>query len=163
MPALARLRDTLTELTLSAAVCTHMDGSIVDFPVSVRGSAKPLAGFDQLKKLSVPVVFLTGWTFPAVLEALGGCLPRNVEDLTLTNDLFDNMWSDDMSMELDHWGAIREWLANVRTTTPRLRKLGFVLPVTEVELGVDVRYDPPFEIWKLARRAGIELDESRVY
>ncbi len=86
MPALEHVRETLTELSI-LAVCFTANLAAIPFPLQVRGSARALAGFVHLTKLAIPLVFFTGFPLP-VRERLANCLPYNLEDLTLTDDLY---------------------------------------------------------------------------
>ncbi|KAK4238594.1 hypothetical protein C8A03DRAFT_33347, partial [Achaetomium macrosporum] len=158
MPALAHLRDTLTELSITA-ICSFANEAPMPPPLRVQGSTKSLAGFNQFKKLFIPLVFLTGFALP-VRKKLGSCLPPNPEDLTLTDDLFFDI--DDEWEEAGHTSAMRAWLADVETSTPRLRKLLLVLQSTESEIGsedLDVRN----QIRELTSRGGIELRVEQVH
>jgi hypothetical protein len=160
MPALAPLKDTLTELSI-VAQCFHSYDDPA-FPLRVQGSAKSLAGFHQLKKLFIPLAFLTGFTLP-VRESLASYLPANLEDLTLTDELFlvvdEKNWD---AQEACRTSAIRAWLADVKASTPRLRKLLLVLEFKDSEISSDA-LDIRNQIRKLACREGIEFGIERYH
>ena len=79
MPVLAQVTETLTELRITGV-------SLCGTPPRLQGSARALAGYDQLTKLFIPLVFFTGFALP-LRSGFGNCLPRNLEELTLTDDL----------------------------------------------------------------------------
>jgi hypothetical protein len=161
MPALAHVRDTLTELAIPA-YCAYANWVAIPFPMRVQGSLKALAGFEQLKRLFIPLMFFTGFSLP-VREKLGNCLPRNLEELTLTDDLSTDIDLNEVwHHEAAHTRTISTWLEDVETSTPRLRKLWFVLANTDDYIGFDVT-DARNEIQKLTRRAGIELKIEHSY
>ncbi|KAK4044017.1 hypothetical protein C8A01DRAFT_12533, partial [Parachaetomium inaequale] len=160
MPALEYARDTLTELTIHG-VCDYAYRAALPVPLRVQGSARGLSRFNQLKKLMIPPVFITGFSIP-IQNSLETCLPPNLESLTLTDDLFRDIDINEQWDELGHTRALVPWLANVETSTPRLRKLCLVLENPENCIGyeaVDVRN----EIRELASRAGIELEIKELY
>lgn len=140
MPALAEVNETLTELRLAGV-------SLIGTPLRLQGSARALAGFDRLTKLLIPVGFLTGFSLP-VRESIGNCLPRNLEKLTLTDDL-----SWDEECDEVYGRAIVTWLANVRTSAPRLRELCLLFDDSDIEIFMA-------EILELVRQAGIVMCED---
>ncbi|KAL2133721.1 hypothetical protein VTI74DRAFT_1847 [Chaetomium olivicolor] len=160
MPALAHVRDTLTELAIPAD-CLYANRVAEPFPLRVQGSAKALAGFDQLKKLFIPLVFFTGFSV-SVREELASCLPRNLEELTLTDDLFRDTDLQEQWYETRHNSAISTWLVQVEISTPRLRKLCLVLQPEDHEISFDA-IDVRNEIRELTIHAGIELEITHVY
>jgi hypothetical protein len=87
MPALAHVRETLTELTIVAG-CLYANRTATPFPLQVQGSARALAGFNHLTKLVIPLAFFTGFAVPTRGERLADCLPPNLEELTLAEDLY---------------------------------------------------------------------------
>jgi hypothetical protein len=159
MPALEYARVTLTELTIHG-VSDYANRAALPIPLRVQGSARGLSRFNQLKKLMIPLVFITGFSIP-IQDSLEACLPRNLESLTLTDDLFYDIDINEQWDELGHTSALVPWLANVGTSTPRLRKLCLVLENDENCIdyeAIDVRN----EIRELASRAGIELEIKEV-
>lgn len=79
MPILAQVKETLTELSIAGV-------NLCRAPPRLQVSARALAGYDQLTKLFIPLVFFTGFALP-LRSGFGNCLPRNLEELTLTDDL----------------------------------------------------------------------------
>ena len=164
MPALRHARGTLTDLTIHARSVPAAPGhSNMAFGLSIQGSAAAFAGFDQLTKLFIPLAFFTGFWYPLQSqERLMDCLPRNLEDLTLTDDLFVDMG---FLEEWDEVGLLSEvvaWLADLEATTPRLRKLCVVLMAEDDEVPPEV-LDVRNEIRKLARGAGVEVMIEHAY
>ncbi len=164
MPALAHVKGTLTELTILARCLPPAPGQFnVALPVQIQGSAAAFAGFDQLTKLFIPLAFFTGFSLPLrSQERLGACLPRNLEDLTLTDDLFVDMGIDEEWDEVGLLGEVVAWLADLQSTTPRLRKLCVVLMAEDDEVPRDV-LGVRNEIRKLAREAGVEVAIEHIY
>ena len=133
MPSLAHVKETLTELSIGGV-------NLCPAPPRLQGSARALAGFDQLTKLSIPLVFLTGFALP-LRSGFRNCLPRNLEELTLTDALsFDEECDEACAAE------IATWLADMRTSTPRLWKLCLLFEDADLD-----------EILELARQAGLEV------
>jgi hypothetical protein len=59
--ALLHVQDTLTECTISAE-CDYRYGE-GDFPaLEIKGSLQSLSGFDSLKNLEIPLLFLLGFS-----------------------------------------------------------------------------------------------------
>ena len=114
-----------------------------------------------MTKLVIPLVFFTGFSLP-VRKRLADCLPYNLEDLTLTDDLYVDIDPHETWDEAGYTNAIVPWLAGVKTSTPRLRKLSLVsiLPEDAVSFeDLDVRN----EIRDLGRRMGIEVTTEAVH
>ena len=154
MPALAHVKETLTSLTIAAVPLLANFGPTPS-PLRVQGSLRPLSGFNRLTELLMPLVFVTGFSLPA-RERLGECLPGNLEELTLTDDMYIDIDIDDIWNEAGHTGTIVGWLEDMESSTPRLRKLCLVLQACDCEISpedLDVRV----EIRRLARRAGIDV------
>ncbi len=161
MPALAHVRETLTELTIVAS-CSYANRAATPFPLQVQGSARALAGFDHLTKLVVPLAFFTGFAVPIRGERLADCLPRNLEELTLADDLYIDTDGNEEWDEPAYTRSIVAWLAGGRASTPRLRKLCLVLMCEDGEVDfewLDVRN----EIRELGRRMGIDVTTQAVH
>jgi hypothetical protein len=161
MPALAYVRETLTELTI-VATCYNANRVATPFPLQVQGSARALAGFDRLTKLVVPLAFFTGFPVPTRGERLADCLPRSLEELTLADDLYIDT---DRNEEWDEPAYIRSivtWLAGGRASAPRLRNLCLVLMYEDGEVSFEwlgVRN----EIRELGRQMGIDVTTQVLY
>ncbi len=160
MPALAYVKETLTALTIGA-VSHRANLAPTPPPLRVQGSIRALAGFDRLTHLFIPLVFFTGFSLPA-RERLGECLPRNLEELTLTDDLYIDVDINEIWDEAGHTGTIAAWLEDVGSWTPRLRKLCLVLQACDSEISFE-DLDVRTEIRRLAGRAGIDVTTLHVH
>ncbi len=155
MPALEQVRETLTELTIPAG--SGYGDRNGPPPLRVQGSMRALANFDRLTKLFIPLVFFTGFELPAQGRP-GDCLPRNLEELTLTDDLLI-FYDTDLPQsweESGYTGTIVTWLADVKSLTPRLRKLCLVSSNYDCELSLE-DLEVRNKIQELGRHAGIEF------
>lgn len=91
----------------------------------MTGSLAPLARFDALTSLEVRLPFLVGSLSVVDSAELGLWLPKNVETLTITDDLCflehhleNHVWRSNQISQLVHsWIDFGEW----KTSTPRLR------------------------------------------
>lgn len=165
MSALTPLRDTLTELRITA-FCAYSTQAFIPLPLRVRGSMAPLlTHFHQLRTLSLPLVFLTGFELPVRARALAACLPRAIEELTLTDDLYVDVDTEEPWDATGHAAAVRDWLAlaaDVRASAPRLRRLRLLMRGENGEVCAEERVVRG-EIRELARAAGIELVVDPLY
>ncbi len=153
MSALSNVKDTLTKLVVPAT----WEESTPAPQLSLQGSLRGLASFEHLTKLLMPMVFFTGFTLPA-RQGLGRCLPPSVEDLRLTDQLYD------LVQDRVEWGegrvmtrVICAYLEQVESFTPRLRKLTLQLRISRWH----DRPLPGFDIRELAAEAGIEFQVVR--
>ncbi len=160
MPALQHVRGTLAELNITA-LCYYANRAATPFPLQVQGSLRALSGFDHLTKLVIPLAFLTGFSLP-VRELLANCLPRSLEELTLADDLYIHTDINEEWEEAGYTGAIVTWLADVRTSTPRLRKLCLVLMSPDGEVSFEY-LSIRNEIRELGRQRAIEVTAKVVY
>lgn len=153
MSTLAQTKATLTDLTIRA-FCGPANRVSLPLRLRVQGSLRALAGFDGLKHVTISLAFITGFSLPAT-ESIEKCLPRNLESLTLTDDLYYDVDMDDQWDEVGYTRALLPWLANVEATTPRFQKLCLLSGYTENEIETkDVRT----EIRQLASQAGIDFE-----
>jgi hypothetical protein len=119
---LSHVRQSLASLTVTAAT----EGPGMPWQVvRVKGSLLLLAGFNALTSLELPLPFLVGSLSHHDALAPGPWLPRNLEILAVTDDLFlqdDWEWSAD-----DLWLLFSPWIQNAtwKAFTPRLRRLQF--------------------------------------
>ncbi|KAG7284241.1 hypothetical protein NEMBOFW57_010605 [Staphylotrichum longicolle] len=106
----------------------------------------PVVNLDQL----MPALAKVSETLTELRLAgdIGNCLPRNLEKLTLTDDL---SWDDECDEV--NGRAIVTWLANVRTSAPRLRELCLLFDDSDIEAFMP-------EILELVRQAGIVMGED---
>lgn len=154
--ALSPVRDTLAHLKISAA--TGLGNSEIEFPsVTTRGSLHAIINFNALKKFEVPVPFLAGSFSPATASPLAHAIPRNIEVLTITDDLYlqdDYEWTDIALLD-----AIRCWLKDWKASTPHLRGFHLLLKVIDFDdWGPDMRN----ELRKLGAEAGILVEITKL-
>ncbi len=155
IPALEQVRETLTELAIMG-YCTYLGRHGIPFPHRVQGSARALEGFDHMTKLFIPLVFFTGFSLP-FREELAHCLPRSLEELTLTDDLYPDFGMYQEWPEARYTGVVVTWLAgDVKSSTPRLRKLRLLLALDDDEVSFEDQ-NVRNEIWELARAVGIDM------
>ncbi|KAM0542974.1 hypothetical protein ACHAPJ_012531 [Fusarium lateritium] len=123
---LRHVQDTLVDLTISEN-CEIGIGP--DFPsISIQGSLEALSDFRTLKKLTIPLVLLLGFS-PDTTGRIEICLPVGLEHLTLTDGFCfpdEYEWKDH-----DIIKVLKVWLSSVRITTPKLQH--FTVSFTEEE------------------------------
>jgi hypothetical protein len=127
IPAISHVRDSLTELTISAyCQCQRKRRGFRRPSLRLEGSSRGFAGLDKLKRLTLPLAFIFGFTANST-ERLEHCLPPNLEFLNLSDELLRGQYYQDsnyLDCILDHHlGAVSSWLKTVETSTPRLRQL----------------------------------------
>lgn len=148
--AMAPVRDTLTELAISAA-CDMSQASPEPPPLAIKGSLKGLVEFNALKRLEVPLPFLFGFS-PQRVRPLKSIMPRNIEFLTIKHDL----WLQEEN-EMDACtvvGTIRLWLENGKQFTPHLRSIFIVVDPTDDEWCAETRD----ELKGICDPAGVQVD-----
>ncbi len=160
IPALLHVRETLTELTILAESYEPYFSHYPP-PLRVQGSMIPLAGFHRLTKLFIPLDFFTGFSLPA-REPVGRCLPYNLEEVTLADDLYIDSDRNERWDEAGHTGTIVTWLADMESLTPQLRKLCLVLQACDGEISLD-DLKVKVKIQNLARLAGVEVTTLHVH
>ena len=122
---LSHVQKTLTNLAITAG----SDVSAADpEPPTVRfsGSFKAFSGLHMLKNLEFPIPFLLGFSpWEPNVVCLEESLPKNIQWLTVTDDLCcQREWEWEWETEY-LLGALRSWLQDWNKSTPRLR--GFCL------------------------------------
>lgn len=132
--AISHVRDTLSELTLSAEV--SIGGSDPFYPaVKLEGSLHAMAQFGGLKKLQIPWPLLAGFEKDTT-KRLRDFVPKNIESLVITDDLrLQN--EDKMDRSLPEWewthstivDVLQSWLKDWKTCTPHLRRISLVISV----------------------------------
>ncbi|KAM6540407.1 hypothetical protein FALCPG4_002124 [Fusarium falciforme] len=97
--ALAVLRDTLTELTITGETQPALSMGEYDPPdITFQGSLGQLSQLHMLKRMNIPWVFVMGMTKPSP-GRIGSILPPSLEDLELAAHVWctdDNEWDDEM-------------------------------------------------------------------
>ncbi|PLB48817.1 hypothetical protein P170DRAFT_464416 [Aspergillus steynii IBT 23096] len=156
--AMSHVRGTLTDLTISAEV--SIGGSDQFYPaMRIMGSLQEMVEFDALKKLQIPWPLLVGFTKD--LKRLQDVMPKNIESLTITDDLrLQN--EDRIKRDLPVWDwthsaivdVLRLWMKDWKTCTPHLRRVSLVISVLE--------YEPDDWASKLTHQLGVLSDQSGV-
>ncbi|CAL5868407.1 uncharacterized protein PFLUO_LOCUS2632 [Penicillium psychrofluorescens] len=126
--ALSPVHETLTDLTVSAAA------DIVRAPelpqLNLAGPFKAFRDLDKLERLEVPLPFLAGFSLSDLAGTrLEAALPKNVEWVTITDDMFlqeQYRWKDTELLE-----CLRQWFHDRASSTPRLQ--GFHLLLKEID------------------------------
>jgi hypothetical protein len=89
---------------------------------------------------------------PDTAKRLEDVIPRNIEFLTITDDLrLHDEWEWDDHILL---GVIQSWLENWKVSTPHLRGISLLLRKTDDEWGPRMRN----ELRELCAQAGIRLE-----
>ncbi|OAQ67911.1 DNA mismatch repair protein [Pochonia chlamydosporia 170] len=150
--ALNQARDTLTDLTIDAETCPKLLVGDYDPPtLEMRASLDDLVHMGKLRRLSVPWVFLMGFSVPSA-KKLADSLPLSLELLILTANLDDNddwEWDDDSIVSAVKSGL--EDRAVLRLTKPRR----IILP-SPLEYG-DIADERREELRYIGANAGLEL------
>lgn len=153
---LSRVRATLTDLAITA-VASMSSGDIDYPPVTVQGSFEALAKFEALKRLEAPLPFLMASMSPDGARELGSFLPRNLEELTITDDLYlqENYgWGED-----EFPAAIRAWMEDWKRFTPRIRKFHLLLRLMDYDdWGPEARQ----QLRDLGARVGVSVEITKL-
>jgi len=143
---ISHVRNTLAELVLSA---TSDVGRNVDLPsLTIRGSLRAIASFDKLRKFTVPLIFLLGFSSDNT-KRIENFLPQSLEFLTITDHLcFHDQyeWTDREVLSV-----LESWLEDFQTSTPHLCEVAFFLRQTDDNWNQAIRD----EFQKLCLRVGI--------
>ncbi|GAB1192899.1 hypothetical protein APSETT444_002098 [Aspergillus pseudonomiae] len=129
---LSHVQETLTDLTITAG----SDVSLADpeLPtLNFRGSFKAFSGLHMLENLEVPISFFLGFSSkePNVV-GLGEALPKNIQWLTVTDDLcFQCEWEWYWEAE-SLFEAFRSWLQDCKKALPRLQGFRLLMKVLKV-------------------------------
>ncbi|KAF7886465.1 hypothetical protein EAF00_010568 [Botryotinia globosa] len=176
MGALSFVRNTLTDLTISA------ENEVVNAYSSwirASGSLGALVNFDLLKRLEINLEFLLGsfsspWHRLRYLPQSGRTLqfesivPKNIEVLTLIDDK-ELEWQNRIHYHVVVM-AIQSWLGAWETSTPHLRSIRLLLMYDYQEFDST----PARDVYKLDRtmrlyldrlsaKAGVEIEVRRIY
>ncbi|EEP82610.1 predicted protein [Uncinocarpus reesii 1704] len=150
---LSHVRNTLTHLTISAF--TDMARADPEFPrIYMKGNLHPFSQLHMLKDLKVPLPFVMGFS-PAAWDTRHrtGALPKGLEYLTLTDDLYlqeEWEWEDADLLE-----ALRLWLESWKISTPHLRRLHFLSEhMAHGEWGPDMRQ----QLRDFGAKAGLQAE-----
>lgn len=115
--SLSPVRGTVTDLAISAINQNDPEPA----PLTIRGSMKGIVEFKKLKKLTVPFVFLVGVWSTDLSRRIDYCLPRNLERLTMTQDLGSNDECEWWYGYAELFSILETWLKTYRASTPHLR------------------------------------------
>ncbi|RDA85154.1 hypothetical protein CP532_1546 [Ophiocordyceps camponoti-leonardi (nom. inval.)] len=151
--AFDQVADTLTDLTVEAETRpSNMAGYYHQPPpLEIQGSLDDLIHLNQLKRLSIPWVFLMGFS-----DSSAKCsrlpLPPSLEVLTLTDHLSDNEqweWHPETILstiisELHRW---------TRPSSSNLKRIILPLPLSHDQ----VSHQTSHELQEIGESAGIEL------
>ncbi|KAM7208139.1 hypothetical protein V8F20_001419 [Naviculisporaceae sp. PSN 640] len=162
IPALCLVKDTLTELNIHA-VTEDKCGGLTAASLRIRGSPCQLSSLSTLRRLTIPLEFLTGFKIPVQdMMAVAKALPQNLEILTLRTDLYTEATYSDYWEEAAFTPCLVAWLADVKSYTPKIRSVYLFASNPDREEW-DVA-DPHYEylelrkmIRELAANAGIEF------
>lgn len=148
--ALSNVRGSLKELTISADCDLGWAASQLP-QLTISGSLDDLSGFRSLKKLSIPLPFLLGFS-PDTSNRLKAIVPRHLEHLTITDDLRlheEYLWDDHALLE-----TLQNWLEGEETSDSSLRSICLLLRETDDEWGPTKRA----ELQDLCARVGTEVE-----
>lgn len=157
--ALSHVRETLNELIIWAR-CMY-DGYTRDWPMPddyprlvTRGTLKGITKLKKLKRVTIPIVFLLGFS-PLLGRRIEDYLPRNIEDLTMTDDLC-LFWQYDWE-PCDVVDVLAPWLGKCRTVTPHIRYLTLLLKTEYYEWDRQTRA----ELEKLCVNADVDFEITK--
>ena len=129
---LSHVQGTLTDLTITADCQPGYNDPC--FPgIETVGSLRALVNFDRIKTLQIPLEFLVGFAQDR-MKRLQDFIPRNVEFLTITDDLgLQN--SDYLEEDWPLWewkdyailGLLESWLRERTQWTPHLSRVTLLL------------------------------------
>lgn len=152
--AISHVRDTLEELIISADCDSGHD--MHNPELRIQGSLKAITDFDRLRKFTVPFAFLLGFS-PDLTKRIEDFLPRSLEFLTLTDDLwpqYEYEWRDYELMSV-----LESWLETFQVSTPHLCSIGLLL-----DTDIDYDWEQPIrdEFWELCVRVGIQVEVTKL-
>ncbi|KAF7164137.1 hypothetical protein CNMCM5623_008827 [Aspergillus felis] len=161
--AISHVRGTLTDLSLSAEC--HLGGGDQFYPgIKIEGSLRGMVGFDRIKSLQVPWPFLVGFA-QDMTKRLQDVVPRNIEFLTITDDLWPQNesgmvdalprweWTDDAML-----GLLQSWLKDWKSCTPHLRGITLLLSWIYDDIH---EWSPRMrdQLRELGAQAGVQLEQ----
>jgi hypothetical protein len=136
--AMLHFRDTLTDLTISAA-CDMSQAQPATPPLTIKGSLNDIVNLNALERFEAPLPFLMGFS-PDAAWPLEQVIPGNIKFLTITNDLW--LQEENEMHDVTLLSAIRSWLEDWRLSTPNLRGISLLLRKTDDEWGPEMRNEP---------------------
>lgn len=148
---LSNVRNTLSDLSIGASYYREIFG--VNPPLETTGSLHAIADFPSLTRYTAPLAFFVGMAPPSRLP-LEQMLPRTVESLTIRDDLFRSSfrWSD-----IDVLEAMKPWISDWKSRTPRLRRFHLYMEQT------DNQWLPPImnKLRELCRGTGLPCEITK--
>lgn len=162
--ALFHVQGTLKDLTITAHCPPAAANGYTFFPVLESvGSLKELVNFNRIKTLRIPLEFLVGFEQDRT-KRLQGTIPRNIEFLTITDDL-TSVNNDYMEEEWPLWewqdyailGLLRSWLREWTRWTPRLRRI--ILLISWIDMDIS-QWSPRAreQLRRLSAQVGIPIE-----
>lgn len=151
--AMSYIRDTLSELVVSA-LCNL--GRDPEYPIlSIQGSFRALREFDKLRKFTVPLALLMGFSAD-MKKRIEDFLPQNLEFLTISDDLYCHEQFEWQDHEL--FAVLESWLETFQTSTPRLYRVELFLK------DLDIGWNQPIrdKLRQLGVRVGIEVEVTKL-
>jgi len=173
MSAIEHVKPTLAELNIHA-YADNESGLVRDAPLSIENlaQANTLSTFPQLTKLTIPLVFLTGFDIskdnnnnknnpPTPMPNL----PPSIEYLTLLDDLIVESREATAWTEAAYTSIVMQFLENVKICAPRLKRLVLFFGRVDYHHYGDVDKDDIMAntrnatgIKELASRQGIQVE-----
>jgi hypothetical protein len=156
--AMSPVQDTLTHLFLSAENDIYQAQPYPD-PLAITGSFRGLVNFTALKAFEAPFPFIMGTFAPIATNPLVCIIPKSIEFLAITDDLYSQEESDyaatDLGVRHDFGllSAIRQWLGDCKISNPHLKALALRLDDDSVRWAQDTRD----QINDVCVKAGIEV------
>ena len=137
--ALSHVQETLTDLTLTAEIANGGDPFLRG--IKAVGSLRAMVSFDRIKTLQIPLAFLVGFAQDKT-KRLQDALPRNVEFLTITDDLADeNIDYLDEGWPLWEWedytilDLLEAWIRERTRWAPTLKRITLLLNWIDTDMG----------------------------
>lgn len=154
---LSHVKETLTNLSITAMLDEDIYGYTGTSGDIVEGSLKTLANYPALKILQIPLPFLTGSIWPSHSQPLAQSLPRSLEVLTITDDLYlqnEYGWLGESPLH-----AIQAWLENWKEYTPSIRMFHLLLREIDYDdWGPEMRQ----ELRDTCSRVGVDVMITKV-
>lgn len=162
--ALSHVQGTLTDLAITADCQPAAAVGDQFFPgLEAVGSLTALVKFDRIKTLHIPLAFLVGFAQDRT-KRLQDVIPRNVEFLTITDDLalqnIDNIEEQWPAWEWKDYailGLLESWLREWTRWTPHLIHITLLLSWIDTDTN---QWSPGAreQLWGLSAQAGIPLE-----
>lgn len=157
--ALSHVRNTLTELRISATAFPRVGRGDIDLPLyQLQGSLHFIRDFHKLRVFEAPYTLLLGLTMDDT-KRLQDVIPRYAQFVTISADLI-NHESNEWWQEEDVIEVIRLWLENFPEATPCLR--GLTLSLEELFMGIGWGPELRSQLADLCAKVGIRFDVEKL-